>query len=202
MTDWDTTTIKTYDDSTAALAEYFKGIGPRKLYIDLAFKLIGNKEDAKVIEIGCGDGRDATEIIKLTNDYVGFDPSSGMIELAKERLPKTSFKIDDALSFSYPQNVDLVFAFASLLHVDIKDLEKIITRIAHSIKSGGLLYISLKESIHFEEKIKEDQFGKRMFYYYSVPDILAFSKQHFDRVAEIHETIGKTNWFELGLRRK
>jgi trans-aconitate methyltransferase len=202
MTDWDATTIKTYDESAAALADYFKGIGPRKLYIDLAFKLIGNKENARVVEIGCGDGRDATEIIARTNDYVGFDPSSGMIEIAKKRLPKSSFIVSDALSFNYPQNIDLVFAFASLLHVDIKNLEIIINRLAQCIKSGGLLYISLKEAPNYEEKFKEDQFGKRMFYYYSVPDILAISKQFFTPVAEIHETIGKTNWFELGLRRK
>jgi trans-aconitate methyltransferase len=202
MTDWDTTTIKTYDESAVALADYFKGIGTRKLYIDLAFKLIDNKEHAKVVEIGCGDGRDAMEITQRTNDYVGFDPSSGMIELAKKRLPKTLFKIDDALTFNYPKNVDLVFAFASLLHVDIKDFGEIIIRLAHSIKSGGLLYISLKESTCYEEKIKEDQFGKRMFYYYSVPDIWALSKQYFDPVVEIHEIIGKTNWIELGLRRK
>lgn len=202
MANWDTTTIETYDDSAIALAEYFKGIGPRKIYIDLAFKLIGNKEQARVVEIGCGDGRDATEIIKHTSDYIGFDPSRGMIELAKDRLPGISFKIDNAVSFNYPQNIDLAFAFASLLHIDIGNIEKVITRLADSIKSGGLLYISLKESDNYEEKVKEDQFGKRMFYYYSVQDILALSNSYFEPVAEIHEKIGKTNWFELGLRRK
>lgn len=62
MTDWQLVTTNTYDESAEALAEFFKGIGPRTSYIDLAFKLIGYKEHARVVEIGCGDGRDATEI--------------------------------------------------------------------------------------------------------------------------------------------
>jgi trans-aconitate methyltransferase len=202
MTDWQAETTKTYDDSATELAEYFKGIGPRKIYIDLAFKLIGNKAHAKVVEIGCGDGRDAAEILKRTDDYIGFDPSQGMIEIARKNLPDVSFEVSDAQSFIYPENADIVLAFASLLHVDIKGLERVIERVSRSLSSGGIFYMSLKESEHYEEKIKEDQYGRRMFYYYSVKDILGVSKEYFDPVAEIHETIGHTQWFELGLRRK
>jgi len=202
MTNWQAATTKTYDESATALAEYFKGIGPRTLYIDLAFKLIGYKEHARVVEIGCGDARDAAEITERTDDYIGFDPSRSMIELAKQRLPEASFAVADALSFTYPQDIDIVFAFSSLLHIDIHECEQVILKLASQIRSGGLLYVSLKESDHYEERVKQDQFGERMFYYYSVQDILTMSQKFFDPVAEIHETIGHTKWFELGLRRK
>jgi len=202
MTNWKTETTKTYDESAEALAEYFKGIGPRVLYIDLAFKLIGYKEHAKVVEIGCGDARDASEIIKRTDNYIGFDPSHGMIKLAKKRLPQATFVVSDALSFEYPPGVDIVFAFSSLLHINRVELAQVIKRLAGSMKSGSLLYMSLKESDHYEEKVKQDQFGERMFYYYSVQDILTMSKDLFEPVIEIHEVIGHTKWFELGLKRK
>ncbi len=201
MTDWQAVTTQTYDDSATALAEYFKGIGPRTIYIDLAFKLIGDMPQAKVVEIGCGDGRDAAAIVTKTDNYVGFDPSRGMIALARKRLPKVSFEISDALSFDYPDNTDIIFAFSSLLHIPIEDLKKVIEKVSRSLRSGGLLYITLKESDTYEERVKEDQFGSRVFYYYSTEDIIAASNNHFDKVIEIHETIGHTKWLELGLRR-
>lgn len=200
MKDSRTATVKTYDDSAEVFADYFKGIGTRQIYINLALKLIGNKDNAKIIEIGCGDGRDAAVIIEKTNDYIGFDPSQGLLELAKKRLPEVDFRVDDALSFEYPQNIDTVFAFASLLHVDIQELEIVIKKLSNSIRKGGILYISLKESDHYEKRIKQDRFGERTFYYYNVQDILDISKQYFEPVAEIHETIGGTRWFELALR--
>lgn len=200
--DWNATTIKTYDNSAEELAEYFEGIGPRKVYIDLAFKLIGDNDNAKVIEIGCGDGRDAVEIMKRSVAYTGFDPSKKMIELARQRLPQASFQVDDAVSFKYPENVDLIFAFSSLLHLNSKELEKALMLISSSLNSDGLLYISLKEATTYREEVKQDKFGQRMFYYYSVDEVLLLCEDIFDAVIEIHETIGSTKWFELGLKPK
>ena len=201
MTNWQDTTTKTYDNSAEDLAEYFKGIGPRKIYIDFAFKLINDKKNAKVVEIGCGDGRDAVEIVKRTGEFEGFDPSAGMINLAKKRLPDASFVVADALSYDYPDQVDIIFAFASLLHVDRDDLRKVFVLCAKALAPGGLFYISLKESDQYTEKVKKDQFGERMFYYYSVSNVLEICGDDFESVLEIHETIGSTKWFELGLRR-
>lgn len=202
MTDWQAITTKTYDDSADDLAEFYKDIGPRTMEIELAFKLIGHKQAAKVIEIGCGDGRDAVEITEKTQDYEGFDPSVGMIQLAKEKLPEASFVISDALSYDYPKNVDIMFAFASLLHVNRGDLEKVFKLVADSVASDGIFYISLKESQSYREEVQKDQFGERMFYYYSAEDVIAASGDAFELVSELHQTIGGTTWLKLGLRRR
>lgn len=69
------TTIATYDNSAEELAEYFRSIGPRIQDLEKGLSLAGaNKGTARVVEIGCGDGRDAREIIKRVDWYEGFDP--------------------------------------------------------------------------------------------------------------------------------
>ena len=51
------------------------------------------KDNPCVLEIGCGDGRDAKRIVRFTKNYLGFDISSGMVELAEKRVPQARFLV-------------------------------------------------------------------------------------------------------------
>ena len=93
---WHNKTVETYDQSAEQLAEYFKGIGPRVDDIECALNLAGNPHSARVIEVGCGDGRDAEEIVKRVKFYEGIDPSEGLLALAKRKVPDTTFIKADA----------------------------------------------------------------------------------------------------------
>lgn len=201
MMDWHATTIKTYDDSSKELAEYFSGIGARTKDIELGLKLASVNGNARVIEIGCGDGRDAVEIVKRVGWYEGFDPSKGLLELAGTRLPDTSFVIADALSYSYPTDIDVMYAFASLLHVNRTDLRTVLEKSAVALRKGGILFVSLKERPLYEEVSKTDQFGQRMFYYYNPQILTGIAGDLFEAVYEDHQTIGSTDWFTLALKK-
>lgn len=85
---------------------------------------------------------------------------------------------------------------------DKDKLRQVIEKVARSVRNGGVLYVSLIESEKYESVVRNDQFGERMFYYYTVQDIVEISRENFVPVAEIHEVIGHTKWFELGLKRK
>lgn len=200
--DWQKQNNKVYNESAEKLAEYFAGIGPRIDDIERGLELAGKKDGAKVIELGCGDGRDAIEIVKRVNWYEGIDPSIGLLDIAKKKLPNVSFVLSDALSYDYPKDLDVIFAFASLLHINQSDLCKVFEKSLLALRIGGIFYISLKESPMYKEEIKKDEFGERMFYYYK-PEILQdiagnnFSTEYIDRQAK-----GHTNWFTVVLKRK
>src|SRR5579862_406860 len=99
MSDIRQETIDTYNRSAKELAKYFDSIGTRALYIDLAFKLAGNPKNARVVEIGCGDGRDAKDIIKHAKWYLGFDISEGLLKFANKLMPDAKFMLADAADF-------------------------------------------------------------------------------------------------------
>ena len=42
------------------------------------------KSGNKILEIGCGTGKDAEELVKLNFDYTGIDASEGMLAIARE----------------------------------------------------------------------------------------------------------------------
>ena len=165
----------------------------------MGLKLARNSKDVKAVEIGCGDGRDAAEIVKRVSWYEGYDPSEGLLAIARKRLPDTSFVKANALSYDYPENLDVVYAFASLLHVNKSDMRTALSKVAAALRKDGILYISLKERSSYEEESKEDQYGKRMFYYYNPEIIKELAGNMLTAVHEAHQTIGHTDWFTLAL---
>jgi trans-aconitate methyltransferase len=170
-------TIDTYDLSADALAEYFRGIGPRVKDIDLAFELAGNPKEARVLEIGCGDGRDAKDIINKASWYRGFDISSALINLAKTHVPNGNFEIADAAMYEYPENLDIVFAFASLLHLDKDEVQKVLNSVHTALNPGGI------------------------FYFYNPDIISALAGDGYEVVSTTHQQLSNTKWFEIALQK-
>lgn len=196
-------TIKVYDKSAKHYAKLFRGIGSRVADIERALELAGqNDGSAKAVEIGCGDGRDASAIIKRVSWYEGFDPSKGFLALAKKLLPGASLVQADALSYNYPQNIDVCFAFASLLHVDRHDFAKVAKLVNKALRPGGIFYISLKERPEYAEELYEDDRGSRMYYYYTATDVKKLVGDLFEIVYEDHHRRGSTDWFVMALKNK
>lgn len=190
-------TVATYDKSARALASYFAGIGARSADIELAFSLAENQDNPKVLEIGCGDGRDAIEILKYTNDYTGMDISEGMLEVASEKLPGVIFHKADIAEYIFPENIDVIFSFASLLHSDIEEIRAVLDRAYDALAPGGVFYISLKYMSKYTEKIKEDKYGRRLFYFYSPDEIKELAGRRYETIFQDFQTIGDTKWFSL-----
>jgi len=199
--EWKQQNVKVYDDSAKALAQYFKGVGSRIADIELGLKLAKVGDNARVVEIGCGSGRDALEIVKRVGWYEGFDPSKELLKIAQKELPDTSFVLTDALTYNYPNDIDTIYAFASLLHVNKPDMKKVFKKVSESLRLGGIFYMSLKERNQYTEEIKKDRYGERMFYYYNISLISEIAGDSFTTVNKAHQRIGKTNWFTIALRK-
>ncbi len=197
-------TIDTYDRHAQELAEYFAGIGSRVEIIDEALKVSGKGSSAKVVEVGCGDGRDAADIVPRVASYEGFDPSTGLIELARKRLPGVRFVIADALSYTYPADLDVIFGFASYLHLDRNDFKAACKKASDALIEGGLLVMTLKERDVYEEEMVDDEFGQRMFYYYDEATVRECVKEVFEVELLEHQTLKRktARWLLVVLRKK
>ena len=188
-------TIDTYNKSAQALEKKFDDLGARIFDIEEVFKLL-DKVNNKVVEIGCGNGRDAEEIIKRTNDYVGIDISTELIKLAQKKVPKGKFLVADVTSFEFPEKIDIVFAFASLIHVNKEDLINVLDKIHKSLNSKGILRMSMKYSDEYKEVTKEDEFGVRTYYHYSKNDIKELAYK-FHLVKNDENDLRGQKWIEI-----
>jgi trans-aconitate methyltransferase len=193
-------TIDTYNTSAQALAEKFDRWGARLSDIDETFALI-KKENPSVLEIGCGNGRDAAEIAKRTPNYLGIDISEKLIELAREKVPTTKFEVADIETYIVPRNLDIVFAFASLIHVPKSNFQRILMQMLAALNPGGAVRLSMKWNAGYIETTKDDEFGTRTYYLYSQEDIAEMAVGFTILKSELSD-LRRQKWLELLLQKK
>lgn len=193
-------TIETYNKSSEFFASKFNSMSARVDDIKLSFSYV-EKTNPKVLELGCGSGRDAKYILRFTDDYLGIDISEGMIREARKNTPEANFAVYDLETFKFPKNLDVVFAFASLLHSDINEVKRVLEKAGESLNENGVFFISLKQG-DYREELVQDEAGTRTFYFYTPEEILKISPSCFKEVWRSYQDHGEGKWFSLLLQKK
>ncbi|HVU75525.1 MAG TPA: class I SAM-dependent methyltransferase [Candidatus Paceibacterota bacterium] len=193
-------TIATYNATAGEMAKKFRGIGARVADIEKAFSFVG-AEDPQVLEIGCGDGRDAQEILKRTKRYLGIDISSAMVSEAKRYAPEGRFEVADVESYEFPSGLDVIFSFASLLHSDKDAVRSVLARAHEALNDNGIFYISLKHD-EYGEVTKTDEFGTRTYYMYSPELIEELAGDAYETAYKDEQELRGQRWFTIALRAK
>jgi SAM-dependent methyltransferase len=98
---------------------------------------------ASILELGCGAGNHAAEMLARGFALRATDGSPEMAEIASRRLnhPVATMRFDE---LEEKEAFDGVWASACLLHVPKKELAGILTRIHRALKTGGVFYASFK----------------------------------------------------------
>lgn len=115
--------------------------------------------DARILEMGCGDGRDAARIIARGFTLDTSDGSPEMARLASEKLERKVpvMRFDELEAV---EEYDAVWTHASLLHAQRKELPGILERIYRALKPGGLHFANFKGDSQGDEEGHRDEFGR------------------------------------------
>lgn len=99
---------------------------------------------ARVLDAGCGSGRDSKAFINMGYKVTAIDAS---VELAKaattylgQKVHVCTFEHIDTLK----EQFDGIWACASLLHVNASNLPQTFTKLADTLVDNGVLYCSFK----------------------------------------------------------
>jgi SAM-dependent methyltransferase len=202
MVDKNKKTVEAYDKNPQFYADKFDSYGIRMEDIDKALKL-NESGSNKVLELGCGNGRDAQYIVSKVGkeNYLGIDASQELIKIATEKNPDVMFQVKDMRDVSYEtETYGVIFSFASVLHVNREEMAQIIEKCHKSLKIGGILFISTKYGEHKEEKITN--LGDEKYYYFYRPeDIEKLCPYKFFVVYKNVQDIKGQSWFEIALRK-
>lgn len=131
------TTIAFYDEQ---YAESTVHLDMQKFY-DRFEKYL--PEGAKVLDAGCGSGRDSQHFIEKGYKVTAFDASETMCECASKLIGQEVRKLTFQ-EMDYQDCFDGIWACASLLHVPEDEIATVLKQIADALKSGGVLYASWK----------------------------------------------------------
>jgi 2-polyprenyl-3-methyl-5-hydroxy-6-metoxy-1,4-benzoquinol methylase len=123
-------------------------------------------EGSRILDAGCGSGRDSKYFVDQGLDVVAFDASEKMVNHAREyagvKVEKLRFD-----QLQYTEEFDGVWACASLLHVRKVEFVSTFQNLVNALKSSGVIYVSLKQR---ESSVPV---GSRHFSYYSADEVNA-----------------------------
>jgi SAM-dependent methyltransferase len=98
---------------------------------------------ARILDAGCGPGRDAVKFMRLGCRVIGVDSSPEMVALCRSR--GVDARLGTLQSLRFRGSFDAVWACASLIHVPKSHVEGTLMRLVGALKPGGYLYLTLWE---------------------------------------------------------
>lgn len=83
------------------------------------------KPDSRILELGCGEGRDAQALLRRGYNLLATDISPEAIRYCKERLPahSSAFSVLDCVNGALPERYDFIYAVA-VLHMLVLDEDR------------------------------------------------------------------------------
>lgn len=113
--------------------------------------------EGTLLEVGAGGARDAKVLLGLGYSYVGTDVSSGLLAVARLRLPGQEFYEQSVYDLSFPdrEKFDGFWASAVLLHIPKARIDEALQRIKSVVKPGGVGFISLKDGEGEQTQVDE-----------------------------------------------
>lgn len=97
----------------------------------------------KILDLGCGSGRDSKYFLDSGFEVVAMDISEELGKRASEYIGQKVI-IQDMRELNYQDEFIGVWACASLLHLDEDEIVETLRKIFKSLKKDGIVYISFK----------------------------------------------------------
>ena len=126
----------------------------------------------KILDLGCGSGRDSMNFMKLGYEVTAVDGSK---ELAK----KASVLLGNEVIVSTFEELELkekfhgIWACASLLHIKREDLKTVLNNLYNNLEDNGVFYMSFK---YGEKEYVDDK--NRYFNCFTDESIISFINEN------------------------
>lgn len=151
--------------------EYFDrtvSVDLRPLY-DRVLKLV--PPGGRILDAGCGSGRDLKAFRLRGFDAVGIDASSTLVKLASDLSGATCLlmRFED---IDFERRFDAVWACASLLHLPKRKILSVLRRLFRALVPGGVIFASVQ--LGKGEKFAPDG---RFFAYYTPQEFASFFEE-------------------------
>ena len=136
-------TIRRYDESAEEYASRWLDSSVMARQRELfSTNLVGTR----VLDLGCGPGRDAKSFGEMGCEVTGVDLSSELLDIAQSLVPRARFVQMDIRRLGFAAgSFHGAWACASFLHIPHREALATMREIHRVLSPGGFLYLSVKE---------------------------------------------------------
>jgi len=189
-------TIRTYDHTASSFATRWWNV-----HLDQALDSFSGrlKAQARVLDLGCGPGRDIALLRKRGHDVIGLDRSQGMIQEAQQRVGGKLI-YGDMRNLPFSESLDGVWLCAALLHLPRADALPTLKEVWRVLRKGGVLYVSVQCGDGGQWSDSEG--GRRFFTYFRLEEMRSLAVEAGYSVPEIWlNSLGHSTWIHLIARK-
>lgn len=168
-------TIRSYEEKGEDYTDRTSEGGNREFQekmMDKTLKIL-NTNKPRIIDLGCGDGRDTAYFREKGLDVTGIDLSNEMISIARKKYPDNTFLQMDMRDTIFPDDTfNCAWASASIIHFPKKELSHVEKEVYRILEPEGIFAFSFKvgEGEGYE-KTETMEDNERYFSYYTLEDI-------------------------------
>ena len=191
-------TLDFYNNNSKSYIESTLSIDMSHLYKDFLKHI---PKDGHILDLGCGSGRDSLEFIKRGYNITAVDGSKEL-SIATSKVIGQEVICNKFEDLQLTEKFHGIWACASLLHINKRDLINVIKNISYNLEDNGVFYMSFKygKGEYIDEK-------GRYFNCYTEKTfkemILAVPKLKIINIYKSEDTIGGRNnlqWLNVLLK--
>ncbi len=112
-------------------------------FLEEIFKRYSKNSMKKILDLGCGTGLHEKELTEKGYEITGLDLSEEMIDIAKERHPRSNFVVGDMSNFKLDEKFDAIICMFSAMGylTENEQIKGFFKSIKEHLKEDGLLII-------------------------------------------------------------
>ena len=129
-------------------------------------------EGGKILDLGCGSGRDSMNFIKLGYEVTAVDGSKELAKRASVLLGKEVI-VSTFEELELKEKFHGIWACASLLHIKREDLKTVLNNLYNNLEDNGVFYMSFK---YGEKEYVDDK--NRYFNCFTDESIISFINEN------------------------
>ena len=133
-------TLQFYENNAEQFAQDTLNVDMSALYERFLGRLAPS---SRILDAGCGAGRDTAAFLRLGYQVEAFDASAKLVEIA-QRVTGIAVQHSTFLNYSSAEPFAGIWACASLLHVPASSMSATLQHLSGLLQAQGVLYVSFK----------------------------------------------------------
>ena len=181
--------FRTYYENAYDSDEFYWGTEPAS-FCDELMKIRPAEGETSVLDIGCGEGKDAVYFAKKGYTVDAFDITESGIRktnlLAERNSVKINSRVDDVNTFESDKEYDIVYSTGTVQYLFDENKKAFFDKIRRITKKGGIVFFNVFVEKPFLELPpdwdKEEKLWKtgELFTYFADWEVLKISEVIFD----------------------
>ena len=144
--------LKFYEDNAEQFAKSTLDVDMSPVYKRFLAAL---PQAGRILDVGCGAGRDVAAFLKLGYSVEAFDASAQLVKIASE-VSGIAIEHSTFLAFESEQRFAGIWACASLLHVPAAQMSGTLRHLGQFLQPQGVMYVSFKYAENDTERDGRD----------------------------------------------